>query len=158
MKGITRYKLTIISQSAVCNKFLGQIWSYAASLQISNSHSSECYVVIFCLYHRFERIFLSFLWFILKNAHISTQILNNSFKSVSFLHRIQQFPRNFLCWQDPGCIYLYSFKCMGSTRQRIMFCRGSQYSKHLKCRCADSCNAILKWSLVDESGQPRSFG
>jgi len=32
MKGITRCKLTIISESAVCKKFLGQIWSYSASL------------------------------------------------------------------------------------------------------------------------------
>ncbi len=32
MKGITRCKLTIISESAVCKIFLGQIWSYAASL------------------------------------------------------------------------------------------------------------------------------
>ncbi len=32
MKGITRCKLTIISESAVCKKFLGQIWSNAASL------------------------------------------------------------------------------------------------------------------------------
>jgi hypothetical protein len=29
---ITRCKLTIISESAICKKFLGQIWSYAASL------------------------------------------------------------------------------------------------------------------------------
>jgi hypothetical protein len=32
MKGITRCKLTIISESAVCKKFLGQIVSYLASL------------------------------------------------------------------------------------------------------------------------------
>jgi len=32
MKGITRCRLTIISESAVCKKFLGQIWYYAASL------------------------------------------------------------------------------------------------------------------------------
>jgi hypothetical protein len=32
MKGITRCKLTIISESAICKKFLGQIWSYTASL------------------------------------------------------------------------------------------------------------------------------
>ncbi len=32
MKGITICKLTIISESAVCKKFLGQIWSYLASL------------------------------------------------------------------------------------------------------------------------------
>ncbi len=44
---ITRCKLTIISELAVCKKFLEQICSYAASLQISNSHSLECYVVIF---------------------------------------------------------------------------------------------------------------
>ncbi len=31
MKGITRWKLTIISESAVCKKFLGQNWSYTAS-------------------------------------------------------------------------------------------------------------------------------
>ena len=36
-----------ILESDVCKKFLGQIWSYAASLQISNGHSFECYVVIF---------------------------------------------------------------------------------------------------------------
>ena len=28
---------------------------------------------LFCLFHRFERIFLSFLWFILINAQMSTQ-------------------------------------------------------------------------------------
>ena len=38
MKGITRCKLTMISDSAVCKKFLGQIVSYLPSLQISNSH------------------------------------------------------------------------------------------------------------------------
>jgi hypothetical protein len=32
MKGITRCKLTIISESADCKKFLGQIWSYVASV------------------------------------------------------------------------------------------------------------------------------
>ncbi len=32
MKGITICKLTIISESAVCKKFLGQIVSYLASL------------------------------------------------------------------------------------------------------------------------------
>ncbi len=26
--------------------------------------------------------------------------------------RIQQFPRNFLCWQAPGCFQIYSFKSM----------------------------------------------
>ncbi len=29
---ITSCKLTIISESAICKKFLGQIWSYTASL------------------------------------------------------------------------------------------------------------------------------
>jgi hypothetical protein len=46
MKGITRCKLTIISESAFCKNFLGQIWSYTVSLYISNGHSLECYVVI----------------------------------------------------------------------------------------------------------------
>ncbi len=46
MKGVTRSKLTIISESAVCKTFLGQIISYPDSLQISNSRSLECYVVI----------------------------------------------------------------------------------------------------------------
>jgi hypothetical protein len=32
MKGITRCKLAIISESALCKKFLGQICSYAACL------------------------------------------------------------------------------------------------------------------------------
>jgi hypothetical protein len=32
MKGITRSKLTIISESAICKKFLVQIWSYVVSL------------------------------------------------------------------------------------------------------------------------------
>ncbi len=114
---ITRCKLTIISESAVCKKFLGQIWSYAASLQISDSHSLECYVVIFCLYQRFQRIFLSFLWFILMNAQMSTQLLKNSFKSMSCLHRIQQFPRNFLCWQAPVCIQLF-FQLYGANAAR----------------------------------------
>ncbi len=48
MKGITRCKLTIISESAVCKKFLGQNVSYPASLYICNNHSLECYVVICC--------------------------------------------------------------------------------------------------------------
>jgi len=30
--------------------------------------------------------------------------LKNSFKSMSYLGRINQFPRNFLCWQASGCI------------------------------------------------------
>jgi hypothetical protein len=47
MKGITRCKLTIISESAICKKFLGQIVSYPASLHISNSHSLEWYVYHF---------------------------------------------------------------------------------------------------------------
>ncbi len=38
----------------------------------------------------------------------------NSFKYMSCSHRIQQFPRNFLCWQAPGCIHIYSFKSMVS--------------------------------------------
>ncbi len=66
----------------------------------------------FCLYHRFERIFLSFLWFILMNAQMSTQLFFKSFKSMSCLGRINQFPRNFLCWQAAGCIQIYSFKSM----------------------------------------------
>ncbi len=32
MKGVTRSKLTIISESAICKKYLGQIVSYPASL------------------------------------------------------------------------------------------------------------------------------
>ncbi len=47
------------------------------------------------------------------NALMSTQLKKSSFKSMSCLHRIQQFPRNFLCWQAPGCIHMYSFKSMG---------------------------------------------
>ncbi len=47
MKGMTRCKLTIISESAIHKKFLGLIVSYPASLKISNSHSLECYVVIY---------------------------------------------------------------------------------------------------------------
>ncbi len=115
MKGITRCKLTIISESAICKKFLGQIWSYTANLQISNSHSLECYVDIVCLYHKFERILLSFLWFILMNAEMSTQLYKNSSKSMNCSCRIQQFPRNFLCWQAPGYIQVYSFKSMIQT-------------------------------------------
>ncbi len=47
MKGITRCKLTIISESAVRKKFLGQVVSYPASLSISNSHSLECHGFVF---------------------------------------------------------------------------------------------------------------
>jgi hypothetical protein len=32
---------------------------------------------------------------------MSTQVLKNSFKSLSCLGRKHQFPRNFLCWQAP---------------------------------------------------------
>jgi hypothetical protein len=46
MKGITRCTLSIISESAVHKKFLGQFVSYPASLQISDSHSLEWNVVI----------------------------------------------------------------------------------------------------------------
>jgi hypothetical protein len=46
MKGITKWNLTTISESAVHKKFLGQIVSSLTSLQISNSLSLECYVVI----------------------------------------------------------------------------------------------------------------
>jgi hypothetical protein len=37
--------------------------------------------------------------------------LKNSFKSMSCLRRIQQFPRNFLCWQAL-VVSSYSFKSM----------------------------------------------
>ena len=116
MKGITRWKLPIISESATCKKFLGQIWSYTASLQISNSHSLECRVVIFCLYHRVERKIIPFIsMVILMNAQMSTQLKKNSLKSISCSRRIQQFPRNFQPWQAHGCIQVYSFKSMVST-------------------------------------------
>ncbi len=66
----------------------------------------------FCLYHRFERIFLSFVWFILMNAQMSTQLLKTSFKYMICSGRKHQFPRNFLRWQAPGCTQVYSFKSM----------------------------------------------
>jgi hypothetical protein len=50
MKGLTRCKLTIISESAVCKKFLAQIWYYPASLQISNSHSLDCMLLFKCFF------------------------------------------------------------------------------------------------------------
>ncbi len=157
MKGITRCKLTIISESAICKKFLGQIQSYAASLQISNSHSLECYVVIFCFYHRFERIFLSFLWFILMN----TQLQKNSFKSMSCLHRIQQFPRNFLSWQAPGCISLYSFKSMdkpqltGQNSGRVFYSRnGYMCAMHWCGNGAKQPNLKLKTRSKQLLGSP----
>jgi hypothetical protein len=31
---------------------------------------------------------------------------------MSCSRRIHKFLRNFLCWQVPGCIYIYSFKSM----------------------------------------------
>ncbi len=46
---------------------------------------------------------------------MSTQLLKNSFKSMSCSGRINQFPRNFLRWQAPGCIKIYSFKSMVRT-------------------------------------------
>ncbi len=82
MKGITRCKLTIISESAVCKKFLGHIVSYFEStlpvyrfLIVIHQNAMllfKCFC--FCLYHRFERIFLSFLWYIYINAQMSTQL------------------------------------------------------------------------------------
>ncbi len=114
MKGISGYQLTIISESAVCKKFLGQIWSqrpvYRFLIVIHQNATLLFKCFCFCLYHRFERIFLSFLWFILMNAQMSTQLQKNSFKYMSCSHRIQQFPRSSLCWQAPGCIQNYSFK------------------------------------------------
>ncbi len=106
-KSITRCKLTIISESAICKKFLGKIWFYTASLQISNSHSLECYVVIFCLYYRFERIFLSFLWFILMNAKMSTQL--KKFLQIYWL--FTQDP-TLSYTGKPQVVYSYSFKSM----------------------------------------------
>ncbi len=73
----------------------------------------------FCLYYRFERIFLTFLWFILMNAQMSTQLYKNSFKSMSCSSRINQFTRNFLCQQAPGCIQIYSFKSMVVTLKML---------------------------------------
>jgi hypothetical protein len=35
---------------------------------------------------------------------MSTQLLKNSFNSMSGSGRINQFPRNFLCWQTQGYI------------------------------------------------------
>ncbi len=72
MKGITRCKLTIISESAVCKKLLGQIVSYFEPtrpvyrflivIHYNAMLLFKCFC--FCLYNRFERIFISFLWFI----------------------------------------------------------------------------------------------
>ncbi len=50
---------------------------------------------------------------------MSTQLQKNSFKSMSCLGRIHQFPRNFLRWQAPGCIQLYSFRSMVFTIKMI---------------------------------------
>ncbi len=47
--------------------------------------------------------------------------LKNSFKSMSYLCRIKQFPRNFLSWQAPGCIKIYSFKSMFSNYSVVVF-------------------------------------
>jgi len=41
--------------------------------------------------------------------------IKSPFKSMSCLSRKHPFPRNFLCWQAPGCIYVYSFKSMACT-------------------------------------------
>ncbi len=59
---------------------------------------------------------ISFLWFILMNAQMSTQLLKNSYKSMSCLGRIHQFPRNFLCWQAPGCIQKSVVLTLGKKR------------------------------------------
>jgi hypothetical protein len=47
--------------------------------------------------------------------------LKNSFKSMSCLRRIQQFPRNFLRRQAPGCIQIYSFKSLVPTLNIVFF-------------------------------------
>ncbi len=44
--------------------------------------------------------------------------------------RIQQFPRNFLCWQAPGCIKIYSFKSMAGTYLLLPSEKHTIYSDH----------------------------
>jgi hypothetical protein len=46
--------------------------------------------------------------------------LKKSFKSTSCSGRKHQFPRNFLCWPAPGCIYILSNLC-------IVWCSGEKF-------------------------------
>ncbi len=48
--------------------------------------------------------------------------LKNSFKSMSCSGRKHQLPRNFLTWQAPGCILVYSLKSMGMTQIGSFLC------------------------------------
>ncbi len=48
---------------------------------------------------------------------------------MSCSHRIQQFPRKFLCWQARGCIQIYSFKSMVRTIVRKKLIRTKFYRK-----------------------------
>ncbi len=78
MKGITRCKLTIISESADSLDRFGPTWPVYRFLIVIHQKAMllfKCFC--FCFYHRYERIFLSFIWFILMNAQMSTQLLKN---------------------------------------------------------------------------------
>jgi hypothetical protein len=70
MKGITKCKLTIISESAIRKKFLGQSISYLASLWISKS-----FIRMLCCY-------LNVFVYINECIDVNTA-LKNSLKSIS---------------------------------------------------------------------------
>jgi hypothetical protein len=67
-------------------------------------------LLIFCLYHRLERIFL-FICMVYINECIDVNTaLKKSFKSMSCSCRIKQFPRNFLRCQTPRCTLNHRFE------------------------------------------------
>ncbi len=101
MKGITRCKLTIISESPFVRNSFDRLYPTQPvyRFQIVINRMLCCYLNVFV--------------FVYINGCIDVNTaLKNSFKSMSCSGRIHQFPRKFLCWQAPGCIQLYSFKSM----------------------------------------------
>ncbi len=71
MNGITRCKLAIISESAICKNKFGPTRPVNRFQIVIHQNAM---LLFFCLYHIFERIFISFLCFILMNASMSSQL------------------------------------------------------------------------------------
>ncbi len=80
----------------------------------------------FCLYHRFERIFLSFLWFILMNAYMSTQ-LKKKFLQIYELFRLDQsVSKKFPMLVSPRYILdiffqIYYWQCFEKVNNLIVY-------------------------------------
>ncbi len=81
----------------------------------------------------------------------------DNFKSMSCVSRKHQFPRNFLCWQAPGCI-VYSFKSMISSIEQLFFYICTYYrGHHRKGTAILNANDVLFNKKVDLINQKCIF-